>query len=152
MTTAIKITMHAFDRASQRLLPDWLQACPDRKPGLGSWLMEQLRPHVDVLERAGELGKVSRITVRGVAFEVAYEPPREAGWHGRVVVKTVLDHEQARCSSTKSHVSNQLDSYRGYRLRKRGPLGPKGGETGGEGGDADEGGSGWDPSMRRGDL
>ncbi len=150
MPAAIKITMHAFDRASQRLLPEWLNACPDRKPGLGSWLMEQLRPHVDALERAGELGKVSRITVRGVAFEVAYEPPREAGWQGRVVVKTVLDHEQARSSSTKSHVSNQLDSFRGYRLRKRGPLGPKGGGGGG-GGDEDEGGSGWNQSMRRGD-
>ena len=35
----VRATIHAIDRASQRMLDWWLAECPDRKPGLQTWLM-----------------------------------------------------------------------------------------------------------------
>ena len=78
----IWITPHAVDRASQRLLEHWLKECPDRNPGLMTWLQRRVEEalRTTIVRR----GRHLHMQQRGLSFECNEK-------HGTLFVKTVVD-------------------------------------------------------------
>ncbi len=74
------ITPHAVDRASQRLLETWLQECPERSPGLMTWLEHRTGEAM----KSSILGQSGHVHMhqRGISFECQIRD-------GRIFVKTV---------------------------------------------------------------
>ena len=80
----VRFSFHCIDRASQRLLEPWLRECPDRKPGLVTWLGGHVAEHLRTrtIPGTGErmiletplawfAGSVQRTHGDGIAFVVA---------------------------------------------------------------------------------